>query len=165
MNKELDEKTKEILEDCFGRFCSQCIKDSECIKIEHGTGCNERVKPLKYKCITCMSYKGCALAWKATLPCLDYKDYPEGVYNNDGVVSKEYRIGEPQHDTDIRKMMSDMIIIRKAIRVKHPEGKEFVEGTMECPICGKKRWYMISDHYNGHIHSKCETENCINWME
>ena len=163
--KELDEQSKNIIDDCFGNYCTRCIMNNACIKVEHGRGCDDRVLPLKYKCMTCMIYDECAIKWKATLPCVDFKDFPEGVYNNDGIMSKEFRIGEPQQDTDIRKLMANMVKVREKIRELHPKGKEFVEGTMDCPICGKKRWFMISDHYNGHIHSNCEDANCVNWME
>jgi hypothetical protein len=162
----MNEQTEEILEDCFGNFCSQCVKDAECTKAAHGIGCNDRIKPLKYKCTTCMSYHGCTVAWKTPLPCLDFKDYPEGVYNGDNVISKEPRIGEPEDHAMVRQWFNDVQTIRVLIREKHPIGKEFVEGTMECPICKTgERFYMISDHVNGHIHSHCSNKKCANWME
>jgi len=67
---------------------------------------------------------------------------------------------------ELNDMMDKIRICRKAIREKHPKGNEFVEGVIDCPICiTGKRWFMISDHYNGHIHSSCTTENCIKWCE
>jgi hypothetical protein len=90
----MNEQTEEIIEDCFGSFCSQCVKDAGCTKAAHGIGCNDRIKPLKYKCKTCMDYNICAFAWKAPLTCSDFKDYPEGVYNGDDIISKKPPIGK-----------------------------------------------------------------------
>ena len=33
-----------------------------------------------------------------------------------------------------------------------------------CPICHGTIRYAVSS-YNGHIHAKCETEGCVQWME
>lgn len=54
---------------------------------------------------------------------------------------------------------------REAIRVKHPIGREFIEDTIPCPCCENGIVsFIISDHYNGHIHAKC-SNGCVNWME
>jgi hypothetical protein len=81
-------------------------------------------------------------------------------------VQEKHVEGEPEDHDECRKLMKNVLIARKAIRKKHPLGKDFVEGTMDCPICKTgTRWYMISDHQNGHIHSNCTTENCTQWSE
>ena len=38
-------------------------------------------------------------------------------------------------------------------------------GEMTCPICktGKLRYSRSS--YNGHVHARCTTINCVAWME
>lgn len=38
-------------------------------------------------------------------------------------------------------------------------------GEMDCPVCktGKLRYSRAS--YNGHVHAKCSTQNCVAWME
>lgn len=48
--------------------------------------------------------------------------------------------------------------------IKEKHGNETnVQGSLICPVCGNKLHYSI--HYNGHIWSKCETNNCLEWME
>ncbi len=36
--------------------------------------------------------------------------------------------------------------------------------VVECPIC-KGRLHLSQSAYNGHCHGKCETDNCVSWME
>lgn len=36
-------------------------------------------------------------------------------------------------------------------------------GTVKCPECKKELHYRVAS--NGHIHAKCETPLCLNWME
>ena len=36
--KELDEQSKNIIDDCFGNYCTRCIMNNACIKVEHGRG-------------------------------------------------------------------------------------------------------------------------------
>ena len=47
------------------------------------------------------------------------------------------------------------------IREKHGD-KTGVRGNIDCPVCGKRLFYVI--HGNGHIWGNCETEGCLRWM-
>jgi hypothetical protein len=65
----------------------------------------------------------------------------------------------------MNKMMEKYHIVRTAIREKHPQGNEFIQDTIPCPICKDGTVaFIISDHYNGHIHAKC-SNGCVDWME
>jgi hypothetical protein len=46
-------------------------------------------------------------------------------------------------------------------RKKQPIGKSEV---IECPAC-KGRLHLSQSSYNGHVHGKCETKDCVSWME
>ena len=59
---------------------------------------------------------------------------------------------------DILKMLKAVDEADKMIR----DTKER-SGYIECPMC-KGRLAFAINSYN-HIHAKCETENCIRWME
>ncbi len=48
--------------------------------------------------------------------------------------------------------------------IKLLHGKSNARGTIECPICKGKLHYTVAS-LNGHVHGKCETENCLSWME
>lgn len=37
-------------------------------------------------------------------------------------------------------------------------------GIEVCPIC-QGRLHMTHAKYNGHVHGKCETKDCVSWME
>ena len=52
---------------------------------------------------------------------------------------------------------------RKAI-VKHIEESGINSGSIPCPICSKGQ-LRYSRAYNGHIHGRCTTPDCVNWME
>lgn len=48
-----------------------------------------------------------------------------------------------------------------AWRNKPPIGKSEI---IECPVC-HGRLHLSQSAYNGHVHGRCETNDCLNWME
>ena len=39
-------------------------------------------------------------------------------------------------------------------------------GVIDCPVCGGVKTLRYSRAgYNGHIHARCKTEDCVSWME
>jgi hypothetical protein len=61
--------------------------------------------------------------------------------------------------------MNRMVTVQVAIapwREKHA-GKSLAE-VIACPICSGRLHLSISSH-NGHVHGRCETPQCISWME
>lgn len=54
----------------------------------------------------------------------------------------------------------------KEIRAKHgsekPESQ--IYDSIECPECEGVLEYTVSI-YNGHIHGKCKTDDCLSWMQ
>lgn len=48
-----------------------------------------------------------------------------------------------------------------AWRKRLPIGKSEV---IECPAC-KGRLHLSQSSYNGHVRGKCETTDCVNWIE
>jgi hypothetical protein len=69
-------------------------------------------------------------------------------------------------DVDVQEIVGKINIVRTAIREKHPESDIFVQDTIPCPLCKTGTVaFIISDHYNGHIHARCNTPDCINWCE
>ena len=64
----------------------------------------------------------------------------------------------------IKKSITRMTIVMPVVsewRKKLPFGKQEV---IECPVC-KGRLHLSQSSYNGHVHGKCETQNCVAWME
>jgi hypothetical protein len=50
------------------------------------------------------------------------------------------------------------------IAIKEEHAGHDWQGVKECPICGGDL-HLTHAAYNGHVHGKCETENCVSWME
>lgn len=46
---------------------------------------------------------------------------------------------------------------------KANKGKSVAE-VVECPAC-KGRLHLSISSYNGHVHGRCETADCVSWME
>ena len=38
-------------------------------------------------------------------------------------------------------------------------------GILECPKCKGRLHWTRAIAYNGHVHARCETEDCLAWME
>lgn len=48
-------------------------------------------------------------------------------------------------------------------RVK-PKPEHDRRDIVECPVC-RGRLHLFQSAYNGHVHGKCETVDCVQWME
>jgi len=73
-----------------------------------------------------------------------------------------------QREKELLEFLGFMHTARVAIR-KHAgyTGKKpshDMRGTVECPKCRARLGYSVSS-YNGHIWGRCETPNCLMWME
>lgn len=45
-------------------------------------------------------------------------------------------------------------------------GTKGAGGVIDCPVCAAKQALHFSRAgYNGHIHAKCDTADCVSWME
>ncbi len=45
-------------------------------------------------------------------------------------------------------------------------GTPGTSGRIDCPVCaGVKTLGYSRAGYNGHVHAKCSTANCVSWME
>jgi hypothetical protein len=60
-----------------------------------------------------------------------------------------------------RKQMTLVFPVVKEWRAKLPFGKREI---IECPAC-KGKLHLSQSSYNGHVHGKCETPDCVAWME
>lgn len=61
----------------------------------------------------------------------------------------------------IQRMETSLPLIGR-VKKEH-QGQDW-QGVEECPIC-KGKLFIRHAKYNGHTHGKCETENCLSWME
>lgn len=63
-----------------------------------------------------------------------------------------------QHMERMEKVFAALGPIRK-----EQKGKNW-SGTITCPACGGKL-HLSHAAYNGHMHGRCETPDCVSWME
>jgi hypothetical protein len=61
----------------------------------------------------------------------------------------------------VKQFMTTIPLISR-IKKEH-KGKNW-KGIEKCPVCEGKL-HMTHSSYNGHVWGKCETENCLNWLE
>lgn len=74
-------------------------------------------------------------------------------------------------DEETKARFKKICDARKAI-VEHLGGpwhrqnnKKGGSGCIDCPVCGNKESLFFSRAaYNGHIHAKCKTADCVAWM-
>lgn len=56
-------------------------------------------------------------------------------------------------------------------RINHPQTRHFVADVFEvCPRTVTQgrpegRLHLSQSSYNGHVHGRCETDDCVRWME
>jgi hypothetical protein len=69
-----------------------------------------------------------------------------------------YAAWEARHDDKMRIVLTAV----RPWRAKH-KGRSFSE-IIECAAC-KGRLHLSISAYNGHVHGRCETADCVSWME
>ncbi len=72
-------------------------------------------------------------------------------------------------EAELKKGMEEMMKVRAAI-VAHlggpwKKGMKGNAGSIDCPVCVKGCVNFSRAGYNGHIHAKCSTPECVAWME
>lgn len=125
----------------------------------------------KDKCRAGMAYdevdKDKRLPMRAALPC-----FKPDIYLPAGVVQcycphvqfhteEEILAQLKEHEESVAKMKLALKVI-EPIRKEH-KGKNW-RGTLECPNC-KGKLHVSHAGCNGHVHAKCETPDCVAWME
>jgi hypothetical protein len=74
------------------------------------------------------------------------------------------------HDAELAERFERVTRTRAAI-VEYcggpwKRGEPGKNGVIDCPACGNKDCLQFSrSSYNGHIHARCNTEDCVSWME
>jgi len=122
------------------------------------------------------------------LPCILFREVPahgRGTYVKPGEPTKRIEIDrreqemipctlrvEPtaeqvqadreETELEIKKAMT---AIRVAAQWRvHPAPQKSRQEVVPCPICSG-RLHLSQSSVNGHVHGKCETAGCVQWME
>lgn len=109
--------------------------------------------------------------WCTRLPCRSGWRKPDAA--GKCVACTQY-VGATQEDVDRHEAETKAMIQRAndemekvaplVARIKKENKNRDVSATDRCPICGKALYWSHA-RYNGHVHMKCETEDCVSFME
>lgn len=101
------------------------------------------------------------------MPC--FLDEKTGRPEPTAVHCERLRLPTPEeiaeHEAWSKGRFDNLGIVMKGIKPWREKwkGKSHRE-VVECPAC-KGRLHLSISAYNGHVHGKCETDDCANWME
>ena len=71
---------------------------------------------------------------------------------------------EASHNETEKAFERMMTVIPVASKIKNDHKGESWKGTVDCPVCNGIL-HVSHSGYNGHVHGKCETKDCLSWME
>ena len=81
------------------------------------------------------------------------------------LTQEEIRQQEIDSDAAFAESCRRMALVGPIISAMKTKYKgQTIKGVKTCPVCGGKL-HMSHSGYNGHVWGKCETENCLAWME
>ena len=70
-------------------------------------------------------------------------------------------------DADTQSVLDRMRVVMTVVskwRTWTKSHRVAKQGVIECPAC-KGRLHLSQAAYNGHVWGKCETKDCVSWME
>lgn len=76
-----------------------------------------------------------------------------------GWTAEEIAEREREVEASMNRIRAAITAIREAVG-----GKRGLGGSIPCPTCSKPLHYSIA-RLNGHIHARCETPQCVSFME
>jgi hypothetical protein len=107
---------------------------------------------------------------QCTIPCCIQASRPERLPTHCDKLDMPTPEELEAEDREIEERMAKLGQARKAI-VAHlggpwRRGTPGASGVIDCPACGGKQTLRFSRAgYNGHIHARCSTTECVSWME
>ena len=97
-----------------------------------------------------------------SLPCYWVEGMkPMNCASFDPVTAKESAEDDEEIQRTIARFMTAGAVIAE-VKKEH-KGRNWT-GTKDCPVCGGKL-HMSHAACNGHVHGRCETDDCLAWME
>lgn len=96
-------------------------------------------------------------------PCIEGHTLPDPKAHCPHWIRRTREHAEQRADS-LQRTLDKMTLLDPVVsawRVKLPKGKAEI---IECPVC-HGRLHLSQSSYNGHVHGKCETADCVAWME
>ena len=130
-------------------------------KCKHFTGA------LQEMCKAGVNYRtlvsGPDAGWLARLPCVTTKlSHDQVACLSYAELTAEERTAEERIAALARDRLKLALAAVRPLRTRY-KGQD-ANGTIPCPICAGNLHWRISA-YNGHIWGRCETLDCVSWME
>jgi hypothetical protein len=73
-------------------------------------------------------------------------------------------IAEDEAETE--RLIARMMAVGPTMaKIKKEHAGQNWSGVLPCPVCGKANLHVVHVAYNGHVRAKCETADCVNFME
>ena len=129
------------------------------------------------RCLAGVCYRshvgGSPSGWALRLPCR--REYIEGLTHAqreevakavpcsryEEPTAREIEVYEAKLDALLRRMEKSIPLLDK-IKADHADTDW--SGTVQCPVCSGRLHVGISA-FNGHTRGRCETPNCLSWIE
>ncbi len=111
--------------------------------------------------------RGMQVVYRANMPCHKICKYRTVPWSADHCPKAEFP-DIAKAEAKVAEMDEVVARMEKALEAVAPlrrkyKGQDY-NGVIDCPICAGKLHFRHAK-YNGHIHARCETENCVSWME
>lgn len=158
-------------------YCERCGKDKDgrrarsselCHKCESETCCRHRVSLMEKTCkagVDLVKLAGDKPGIALRLPCFFFPGKDESRICH--CVKFEPVTVQDCEDSDkaVEQATARFVVVGPLIaKVKHEHKGKNWQGVEKCPVCNGKL-HMSHAAYNGHVHGRCETEDCLSWME
>lgn len=113
---------------------------------------------------TASPYNGQLAYMGDTMPCLGENNEAKARCSQFcGWTAEEISAREARVKASIERIGKAIEAIRKVVGGEKAS-RAGVSGQIPCPTCEKPLHYSVSG-YNGHIHARCETPECVSFMQ
>lgn len=154
-------------------FCERCgtkkggrrerMPYALCVKCESETECRFRCSMLEKKCKAGVVFDDLRKTFSNEVcPCY----YQSGVRLGNCQEKKLWTIEEVEEDDRLADESFARFLLSQPLiaKIKKEHKGESWSGVVDCPACKGKLHVGIAA-YNGHTRGKCETKDCLNWIE
>lgn len=101
--------------------------------------------------------------WVKKVPCLRTNETEAVCPAAEYPTKEEAEAEDREFNEYVNRFVKNLTVVRPAIEAQHAETGKW-SGVVDCPECTAKIHWSKAQ-CNGHVHARCETENCISWME
>lgn len=70
-----------------------------------------------------------------------------------------------EHDAHWEKLKAGMLACQEDAKKHGYKKGSGGRGSIPCPACGTGELFYSVAGYNGHMHGKCSTPDCLSWMQ